>query len=230
MNGEIVRTVERAVEVLNPIQRYNISVGENKNRWDCEGQPVRPNRPSRLFPFINNPSDLLASELAGAAIGREFSTIPEYPIRLGTVLPPLEIRKLSFLGEHMSDEQMRAHLLRHEVGHAAIDRDLAAVLQRMVPGNELAYLRTMMFLAEDSREEGRMPLSQLYKLNVYRTPEKRFIEDMAEMYAIKARSFVEGPQIWNHYRQLVTRSNPDLETLFDVIDELFKESQRLTYS
>lgn len=229
MDSEITKTVETARELVNPIQKYNISISENPNTWECYGIPVRPNRSSTLFPFLNT-NDPLAAELSGGPIGREFSTIPEFPIKLGTLLPPQNIRTLTYVGESFTDQEMRSHLLRHEVGHAAINRDLAFVLQNAVPGNEILYLRTMMKLAQNIREKGAIPLSKLYMLHVYKTDEKKFVEDLAEMYAVRARSYMEGHQIWDQYQKLVTSSNPDLASLFGVIDELFKESQKLTYN
>lgn len=211
-----------------PLGKYSITFQE-KEGWECHGEPVRAKSTSSRFPFLNS-TDYFAHNMSGAIAGRETRNVPEYPIFLGQKLPPAHIRAMTFLGEHMSDAEFQDYLVRHEVGHAAFNRDMAVILQRMVPGNELAYLKAMSALAKYSREEGHIPLSKLYDSGVYPTDEERFLEDLADMYSIYAGAMAKNNlRTWSYYKQLVLRTNSGLESLFAVIEELFNESQNPHY-
>ena len=211
-----------------PMGKYAISFQEKKG-WDCYGVPSKSTKPSSRFAFLNS-DDFFARNMSGAVAGRETRNVPEYPIYLGERLPPAQIRGLTFLGERMTDAEFQKYLVLHEIGHAAFNRDMALVLANLVPENEINYLRTMSEVAKRSREEGKIPLSKLYTLACYDSDEKKFLEDLADMYAIYGCSQTQGKeQMWDYYKSLVLRSNSDLESLFTVIEELYRESQKGEY-
>lgn len=214
---------EKALD--NPRRRYNISITYVPG-WRSQALPSSPpkNFRSQLFPFLNESADPLTRMLCGAVFGREILVIPEFPIRLGTSLPPDSMRRLSYQGELLSDTEMRSHVRAHEVGHAAMHRDLAAVLQQLVPGNELQFMRAMQLQAEISRANG-YPLTMVAQLHNYDTPEKKIAEDLAEMYAIRLRASGNSA-LWESYKKFVSQSNPHAHMLFAVIEQLFQESQK----
>lgn len=225
---EIIRNAETSPDLQNPIQKYHIVFHEQPG-WACSGTRKRWSGQSKRFPFLNSDT-FFAQELNSAVQGRDTITTLESSIYLGTAPAPELVKGWSYLGERMNDRQFKLHLARHEVGHQAVGHDLAVVLQRLTPGKELEFLQTMSQVASGSRRDGSFPLSMLYKHGaIYTTDEKRFIEDLAEMYAVRTRSFVEGNHVWQRYKNLAVQSNPQLEFLFIVMEELFKESQKLQY-
>lgn len=228
--GEIVHNAERLPELQIPIQKYHIVFNDKPDVWYARsGSGKRWTGQSRRFPFLNSDS-FFAMNLSGAVLGRDTNIFLESPIDIGTIPTPETFKNYSYLGELMTNQEHKIHIARHEVGHMAVHHDLAVILQHLTPGQELEFLDTMSQAAARSRRKKAFPLSMLHKFgSVYNTDQKRFIEDLAEMYAVKARSFVEGSNIWERYRRLTINSNPQLESLFIVMEELFKESQKLQY-